>query len=691
MNSTSINKRNAPRNKSSEKVNIYNSKQNLNPSNNFHPNHIFYKQNNLINNSQNYRKIRQNVKSNQILMEGDLNFSNKNPQFNNVSFNKNVGNNPFEIMIQKPSIPNKNIIKINNPNINHRRIPRKSPLPIPRSFLLNNPKYFPVKKLNVNYYQNENNLINSLNKTYNKYYLSNNHNNIPNNNIQNNHNSNQIRSLSPITRPLNKNIPKYSPSNEKPKYISKSPLLQSTLLKNLNKYQISSNNNSNNSGKINVHFPLNRPYTSYNSHRLPNANINQIIRNEKLKINNIQKEKEERTHSSNAQGIKYNIIKVNMSNNKTPPNQQNINLIKPLNNNIINNYKVINNNNIIISQNNPLIPNYNHQSNSATNIFKPIHNHSYSTSPSPIIPQNKTYKKKIRNIYQFTHVGFDGEQDKEHNQDISFIEKNFSGEKDFLYLSVCDGHGAEGHEVSSFIKRTLPKDMTRNLYHKDLTSNDLNTKREIHEIIKKTFLKVNEKLIETEEINSTFSGSTCVSLIYTPSKIITANIGDSRAVMGKFNKERKEWISCDLSRDHKPTEKDEARRIYENNGRIQPFTDDDTGEFIGPQRVWVKDDDVPGLAMTRSFGDRVAATVGTISEPEIMEFDLNDDDKFILIASDGVWEFINSQECVNIIKDYYINNDMKKCCEFLYLESKNRWIREEDVVDDITMILIFFD
>ena len=144
MNSTSINKRNAPRNKSSEKVNIYNSKQNLNPSNNFHPNHIFYKQNNLINNSQNYRKIRQNVKSNQILMEGDLNFSNKNPQFNNVSFNKNVGNNPFEIMIQKHSIPNKNIIKINNPNINHRYIPRKSPLPIPRSFLINNPKYIPI-------------------------------------------------------------------------------------------------------------------------------------------------------------------------------------------------------------------------------------------------------------------------------------------------------------------------------------------------------------------------------------------------------------------------------------------------------------------------------------------------------------------------------------------------------------------
>jgi serine/threonine protein phosphatase PrpC len=95
--------------------------------------------------------------------------------------------------------------------------------------------------------------------------------------------------------------------------------------------------------------------------------------------------------------------------------------------------------------------------------------------------------------------------------------------------------------------------------------------------------------------------------------------------------------------------------------------------------------------MTRSFGDRVAATVGTISEPEIKEFELKDEDKFILIASDGVWEFIDSQECVDIIKDYYLSNDMKGCCEHLYLESKKRWLKEEEVVDDITMILIFFE
>ena len=67
-----------------------------------------------------------------------------------------------------------------------------------------------------------------------------------------------------------------------------------------------------------------------------------------------------------------------------------------------------------------------------------------------------------------------------------------------------------------------------------------------------------------------FSSNACVSLIYTPEKLIVSNIGDSWAVMGRLiNKETKEYKSIELSKDHKPTEKDEAQRIIENDGRIQ--------------------------------------------------------------------------------------------------------------------------
>jgi serine/threonine protein phosphatase PrpC len=73
---------------------------------------------------------------------------------------------------------------------------------------------------------------------------------------------------------------------------------------------------------------------------------------------------------------------------------------------------------------------------------------------------------------------------------------------------------------------------------------------------------------------------------------------------------------------------------------------DDNGECIGPERVWLKDEDVPGLAMTRSFGDEVAASVGVLAEPEISESFLSKEDKFLVLASDGIWEFIESEEVI---------------------------------------------
>ena len=201
-------------------------------------------------------------------------------------------------------------------------------------------------------------------------------------------------------------------------------------------------------------------------------------------------------------------------------------------------------------------------------------------------------------------------------------------------------------------------------------------------------MSFNTDLISQKDIDSSLSGSTCVALVIFQHKLICANLGDSRAVLSRF--ENGSYSTLVLSRDHKPTEPDEEQRILENNGRIQPFTDED-GEFVGPKRVWIQEDDVPGLAMSRSFGDRVAATVGVISAPEIKEMELCEDDKFMIIASDGIWEFIDSQECVEIVKDYYENNDMKGCSDYLYEISKERWLKEEEVIDDITLILVFFE
>ena len=72
--------------------------------------------------------------------------------------------------------------------------------------------------------------------------------------------------------------------------------------------------------------------------------------------------------------------------------------------------------------------------------------------------------------------------------------------------------------------------------------------------------------------------------------------------------------------------------------------------FYGPKRVWLKNKQVPGLAMTRSIGDMSASSVGVTAEPEIFVFpNLSQNDKFVVIASDGIWDRLSNQEVMMTI------------------------------------------
>ena len=108
-------------------------------------------------------------------------------------------------------------------------------------------------------------------------------------------------------------------------------------------------------------------------------------------------------------------------------------------------------------------------------------------------------------------------------------------------------------------------------------------------------------------------------------------------------------------------------------------------------RIWQNGEGGIGLALTRSFGDDILNKLGVCCVPEIKEFILEKNDKFIIVASDGLWEYIPSQECVNIVKEFYAKNDIKGAGNYLYKEASKRWIIQQDIVDDITIILVFFD
>jgi len=190
-------------------------------------------------------------------------------------------------------------------------------------------------------------------------------------------------------------------------------------------------------------------------------------------------------------------------------------------------------------------------------------------------------------------------------------------------------------------------------------------------------------------IDSSFSGTTAIVVYINGDKIYSCNAGDSRAVLGRVlqapvNSPAK-YEAVPLSSDQKPERADERERIIASRGRVEACHGS-RGEDIGPLRVWLRDQDVPGLAMTRSIGDFVAASVGVSCVPEVWTRTVADEDRFIILASDGVWEFISSQEAVDMVSN---TRSPEQACKILTDEATKRWHREEEVVDDITAIVIF--
>jgi len=94
--------------------------------------------------------------------------------------------------------------------------------------------------------------------------------------------------------------------------------------------------------------------------------------------------------------------------------------------------------------------------------------------------------------------------------------------------------------------------------------------------------------------------------------------------------------------------------------------------MTGLPRVYRKNDEVPGLAVSRSIGDIVAHEVGVSCEPEIFEKELDSDDHFIVIGSDGVWDAMSSCEVVGFIFQK-METHKEQCATLLAEECRNRW------------------
>eukprot|EP00753_Platysulcus_tardus_P014141 PLAT4122.1.p1 GENE.PLAT4122.1~~PLAT4122.1.p1 ORF type:complete len:334 (+),score=196.38 PLAT4122.1:30-1031(+) len=255
------------------------------------------------------------------------------------------------------------------------------------------------------------------------------------------------------------------------------------------------------------------------------------------------------------------------------------------------------------------------------------------------------------------------------NQDALVMEQE--EESGSILLGVLDGHGEAGEKVSGFFKERLPGAVFT--HPKFIDEPDV--------AMKESFLAIEKALLRDASIETEFSGSTAVLSIIRGDDMWVANIGDSRLTLASVGAGRKLKAAA-VSIDHKPDSPGEKDRILAAGGRVFAVEYDDGVD--GPPRVWLGHMDVPGLAMSRSLGDTVAHSAGVISDAELFTRKLTADDKLIVIATDGLWEFMTDQEVVDMITSV---RDPKKAVDLLVAEANARWLREEQVIDDTTVIV----
>ncbi|KAI4304193.1 hypothetical protein MLD38_039742 [Melastoma candidum] len=299
------------------------------------------------------------------------------------------------------------------------------------------------------------------------------------------------------------------------------------------------------------------------------------------------------------------------------------------------------------------------------------------------------------------------------NQDVMIVWENFCSRKDMVFCGVFDGHGQYGHVVSRRVRDFLPlklgallescvdgdsvtglgSEVTIKIPVGDesqasMKSGETDKPKQIFQSFKQLFLKafrvMDRELRLHASVNCFCSGTTAVTLVKQGNHLIIGNLGDSRAVLGTRDEENA-LTAVQLTVDLKPNLPTEAERIRKCKGRI--FALHNEPEVA---RVWLPDNDAPGLAMARAFGDFCLKDFGLISVPEVSCRQLTEKDEFIILATDGVWDVLSNKEAVDIVASAPSRSSTAMA---LVGSALRAWKHKHSTskIDDCTAVCLFLD
>eukprot|EP01066_Platyproteum_vivax_P017738 Platyproteum_vivax@DN7428_c0_g1_i4.p2 len=218
------------------------------------------------------------------------------------------------------------------------------------------------------------------------------------------------------------------------------------------------------------------------------------------------------------------------------------------------------------------------------------------------------------------------------------------------------------------------------------------------------------------------SGATGTIVIHEGDRLVVAYVGDCKAVLATKTDVDGEMKATELTEEHTVRLPGERARVLEHGATIR------TRPGCTMERVCSANSDYPGLNMTRALGDVEFAKLGVSAVPSVVERQIKNTtvgipptdhtpksvrppckpgcsptiwatmtpqkmaraaDGFVIIATDGLWEFIGGQESVNFVLDCMSNGfSVQQATDDLVMDGWSRWVDcEKDIVDDITVLI----
>lgn len=318
-----------------------------------------------------------------------------------------------------------------------------------------------------------------------------------------------------------------------------------------------------------------------------------------------------------------------------------------------------------------------------------------SNGLEPDVPQRLVVSGGSKSASLFSKQGMKGV-----NQDAMLVLEDFAAQTGTTFCGVFDGHGPDGHLVARWVRDLLPQKLASCWQATNKSGRDLMQQGSGSFLVRaggdpqlimawtesliKAHKQMDRELLSHDEFDCVSSGTTAVTLVKQGKDLYIGNVGDSRAVLGLTTDENT-LMALQLTIDLKPNLPKEAERIRRFKGRVFALRNEPS-----VKRVWLPNLNSPGLAMARSLGDYCLKNFGVISEPVVTYRRLSVRDRFIVLASDGVWDVLSNEQVVQIAASASSRSSAAKAVvEAATCAWKAR--RPQSRADDCTAVCFFLD